>query len=426
MPSTPAVTMFAFKRFPAAARTSASRSTAAVSSVSLIIAGPTLGAKWSFPARSSIPRSTFSASTCVSPRVYSGNGCVEMRIPATSYPADLIASRTALRNFTVSSICIGYDFASIVMNPVTARTFGFGGLAAYTTGRATAVKMTSADRILFGNAIVSAYRQWPAQLKHQQTVKIATYNINNVNRRIDNLLAWLTRAEPDVVCLQELKAEQSAFPASAFRAIGYGSVWQGERSWNGVAILERGSGPVLTRSSLPGNSEDNQARYIEAAVNGVLIASLYLPNGNPQPGPKFDYKMAWFERLMTHAGALLAAGVPAVLAGDYNVVPAAQDIYPTRSLDNNALVQPESRQAFARLVTQGWTDALRRRHPEGPLWTFWDYKRDRWLKDKGMRLDHLLLSPETSERMIDGDVDRWVRGEENASDHAPAWVTLSL
>jgi len=257
-------------------------------------------------------------------------------------------------------------------------------------------------------------------------VKIATFNINDVNKRLDNLVAWLARAEPDVVCLQELKAEQHAFPAPALRALGYGAVWQGERSWNGVAILARGCEPVLTRSRLPGNSDNGQARYIEAAVNGVLIASLYLPNGNPQPGPKFTYKMAWFERLITHAAALLAAGVPAVLAGDYNVVPAAQDIYPTRSLDNNALVQPESRQAFARLVTQGWTDALRRRHPEGPLWTFWDYKRDRWLKDKGMRLDHLLLSPETSERMIDGDVDRWVRGEENASDHAPAWVTLSL
>jgi len=165
---------------------------------------------------------------------------------------------------------------------------------------------------------------------------------------------------------------------------------------------------------------------MEAAVNGVLIASLYLPNGNPQPGPKFDYKMAWFERLIAHAAELMAAGVPVVLAGDYNVVPTAQDIYETRSLDDNALIQPESRRAFARLVTQGWTDALRRLQPEGPLWTFWDYKRDRWQSDRGMRLDHVLLSPEMSERLIDGGVDRWVRGEENASDHAPAWVTLGL
>jgi exodeoxyribonuclease-3 len=183
---------------------------------------------------------------------------------------------------------------------------------------------------------------------------------------------------------------------------------------------------VLTRSSLPGNPEDGQARYIEAAVNGVLIASLYPPNGNPQPGPKFNYKMAWFERLITHAASLLAAGVPVVLAGDYNVVPAAQDIYETRSLDGNALIQPESRKAFARLTSQGWTDSLRRLQPEGPLWTFWDYKRDRWQADKGMRLDHVLLSPEMSGRLINGGVDRWVRGEENASDHAPAWVQLDL
>jgi exodeoxyribonuclease III len=257
-------------------------------------------------------------------------------------------------------------------------------------------------------------------------VKIATFNINNVNKRLDNLIVWLERTEPDVVCLQELKAEQQGFPATALRDVGYGAVWQGERSWNGVAILARGGDPVLTRSVLPGDSEDSQARYIEAAVNGVLIASLYLPNGNPQPGPKFTYKMLWFERLITHACALRAAGVPVVLAGDYNVVPTPQDIYPTRSLDDNALVQPESRQAFARLVSQGWTDALRRLHPEGPLWTFWDYKRDRWQSDKGVRLDHVLLSPEMSKRLFDGGVDRWVRGEENASDHAPVWVTLDL
>jgi exodeoxyribonuclease-3 len=256
------------------------------------------------------------------------------------------------------------------------------------------------------------------------TVKIATLNINNVNKRLHNLVVWLARTEPDVVCLQELKSERPTFPAAPLRALGYGAVWQGERSWNGVAILARGCEPVLTRSSLPGNPEDSQARYIEAAVNGVLIASLYLPNGNPQPGPKFNYKMAWFERLIAHAAALMATGVPVVLAGDYNVVPTAQDIYQTRSLDDNALIHPESRTAFARLVTQGWTDALRRLQPEGPLWTFWDYKRDRWQSDKGMRLDHVLLSPEMSSRLIDGGVDRWVRGEENASDHAPAWVTL--
>jgi exodeoxyribonuclease-3 len=257
-------------------------------------------------------------------------------------------------------------------------------------------------------------------------VKIATFNINDINKRLENLLTWLAKTTPDVVCLQELKAEQAAFPAEALRKLGYEAVWQGERSWNGVAILSRNRSPVLTRSTLPGNSEDRQARYIEAAVNGILITSIYLPNGNPQRGPKFNYKLAWFERLMTHAAELIAAGVPVVLAGDYNVVPTPQDIYPTRSLDNNALIQPESRQAFARLLAQGWTDAMRKFHPEGPLWTFWDYKRERWLKDKGMRLDHFLLSSEMSKRLVDAGVDRWVRGEVNASDHAPVWIVLGL
>ena len=182
-------------------------------------------------------------------------------------------------------------------------------------------------------------------------MRVATFNINNINKRLDNLLAWLAKAEPDVVSLQELKAEQGQFPANALRAVGYEAVWQGERSWNGVAILARNHAPVLTRTSLPGNPKDHQARYIEAAVQGVLITSIYLPNGNPQPGPKFDYKLAWFERLIAHAAELMASGAPVVLAGDYNVVPTPQDIYPTRSLDNNALIQPESRQAFARLLS---------------------------------------------------------------------------
>jgi exodeoxyribonuclease-3 len=257
-------------------------------------------------------------------------------------------------------------------------------------------------------------------------VKVATFNVNNINKRLENLLAWLAKTEPDVVCLQELKAGQEAFPATALRDLGYKAVWRGEPSWNGVAILAREREPVLTRSDLPGNSHDRQARYIEAAVNGVLISSIYLPNGNPQPGPKFTYKLAWFERLITHAADLMTAGVPVVLAGDYNVVPTVQDIYPTRSLDNNALIQPESRQAFARLLAQGWTDALRTLQPDGPLWTFWDYKRERWPADKGMRLDHFLLSPQMADRLQDGGVDRWVRGEENASDHAPAWILLDL
>lgn len=257
-------------------------------------------------------------------------------------------------------------------------------------------------------------------------MKIATFNINNINKRLENLRAWVIKTEPDVICLQELKAEQREFPAQTFQALGYHAVWSGERSWNGVAILARGREPVLTRTSLPGDPQDRQGRYIEAAVNGILIASIYLPNGNPQPGPKFNYKLAWFERLNAHASELAAAGVPVVLAGDYNVVPTPKDIYQTRSLDNNALIQPASRQAFARLLSQGWTDALRKLQPDGPLWTFWDYKRDRWAADKGMRLDHLLLSQKLSEQLLDGGVDRWVRGEENASDHAPAWVVLDV
>jgi exodeoxyribonuclease III len=257
-------------------------------------------------------------------------------------------------------------------------------------------------------------------------VKVATFNINNINKRLGNLLDWLAKAKPDVVSLQELKAEQGAFPSTALRSLGYEAVWQGERSWNGVAILARGGVPVPTRTSLPGNPDDHQGRYIEAAVNGILITSIYLPNGNPQPGPKFEYKLAWFERLILHASALMKSGAPVILAGDYNVVPTPQDIYPTRSLDNNALVQPESRRAFARLLDQGWTDALRKCHPEGPLWTFWEYKFERWPADKGMRLDHLLLSKEVSQRLVSAGVDRWVRGEINASDHAPAWIMLDL
>jgi exodeoxyribonuclease III len=258
-----------------------------------------------------------------------------------------------------------------------------------------------------------------------KAVKIATFNINNINKRLRNLLDWLEKSQPDVACLQELKAETRAFPASALRELGYQAVWQGERSWNGVAILTRETEPVLTRTCLPGNPSDGQARYIEAAVQGILIASIYLPNGNPQPGPKFTYKLAWFERLMAHAASLLAAGIPVVLAGDYNVVPTEQDIYPTRSLDNNALIQPESRRAYARLLAQGWTDALRTLQPEGPLWTFWDYKRERWPANKGMRLDHFLLSPDLAACLQDGGVEKWVRGEENASDHAPAWIQLA-
>jgi exodeoxyribonuclease-3 len=255
-------------------------------------------------------------------------------------------------------------------------------------------------------------------------MKIATFNINNVVRRLPNLLDWLQAAAPDVVCLQELKTPDAGFPAAALREAGYEAVWRGQRTWNGVAILARGRKPVLIRDELPGDPSDTQSRYIEAAVTGVLIACIYLPNGNPQPGPKFDYKLAWFERLTAHAAELYAAGVPAVLAGDYNVVPTDRDIYPTKSWANDALLQPESRAAFARLVDQGWTDAIRTLHPLEPMFTFWDYKRNRWERDAGLRLDHLLLSPALAGRLLAAGVDREVRGEAGASDHAPAWALL--
>ena len=256
-------------------------------------------------------------------------------------------------------------------------------------------------------------------------MKIATFNINNVNRRLPNLLQWLDQSRPDVACLQELKSTDDAFPAGALRGAGYGAVWHGQRSWNGVAILARGAEPVLTRKGLPGDPADDQSRYIEAAVGGVLVGCLYLPNGNPQPGPKFDYKLAWLDRLARHAADLLAAAVPAVLAGDYNVVPTDCDIYPSKSWAANALVQPASRAAFQRILAQGWVDAIRAKHPTGPVYTFWDYLRDRWTRDAGMRLDHLLLAPALAGRLQDAGVDRSVRGEPGASDHAPAWVRLA-
>src|SRR5262245_26669212 len=255
-------------------------------------------------------------------------------------------------------------------------------------------------------------------------MKIATFNINNINRRLENLLAWLGEAEPDVVCLQELKATDKQFPRSAIEAAGYGAVWSGQSAWNGVAILARDAEPILTRTELPGDSSDTQKRYIEAAVGGVVIASLYAPNGNPQPGPKFDYKLAWTERLIAHAAALLATGVPVVLAGDYNIVPEPRDIYPTKSYDGNALVQPESRALFRRLLDQGWVDAIRKKHPNDTVYTFWDYMRNRWQRDAGMRLDHLLLSPKAARRLTDAGVDKHVRGFEGASDHVPVWITL--
>ncbi|QQR36776.1 exodeoxyribonuclease III [Devosia oryziradicis] len=255
-------------------------------------------------------------------------------------------------------------------------------------------------------------------------MKIATYNINGINKRLPNLMAWLADAAPDVVCLQELKATDRQFPATALADAGYGAVWRGESSWNGVAILAKGSEPVLTQAELPGDPDDKQARYIEAAVNGVLVACLYAPNGNPQPGPKFAYKLSWMERFLDHAQGLWDTGLPVVLAGDYNIVPTQADMYETTSYRDNALVQPESRALYTRLLAQGWTDAIRKKHPDETVYTFWDYMRNRWPRNAGLRLDHLLLSKALARKLTAAGVDRDVRGEEGASDHAPAWITL--
>ncbi len=256
-------------------------------------------------------------------------------------------------------------------------------------------------------------------------MRIATFNINGVNTRLASLLSWLERAAPDVVCLQELKATGAQFPEAAIRDAGYHAVWEGEHRWNGVAILSKVGEPVVTRRSLPGDPKDTQSRYIEAAVQGVLIASLYLPNGNPRPGPKFDYKLAWFGRLIAHAHTLIGTDAPVVLAGDYNVVPTEADIYNSRSWKGDALLQPESRAAFDRMLHQGWTDALRERYPEDPPpWTFWQYFRQAWERDAGLRIDHVLLNPVAAARLRDAGVDRDVRGEDRASDHAPTWVEL--
>jgi exodeoxyribonuclease-3 len=255
-------------------------------------------------------------------------------------------------------------------------------------------------------------------------MKIATFNINNVNKRLANLLDWLRSAKPDVVALQELKAADAEFPAPAIEQAGYGAVWRGQKSWNGVAILARGCEPIVTRTQLPGERADAESRYIEAAVRGVLIASLYAPNGNPQPGPKFAYKLAWMKRLAAHAQELYGADIPVVLAGDYNVVPTDRDIYPTTSYAKDALLQPESRALFRGILGQGWVDAIRALHPDAPMYTFWDYMRNRWQRDAGLRIDHLLLSAQAAKRLLAAGIDRKIRGNEGASDHAPAWVML--
>jgi exodeoxyribonuclease-3 len=240
-------------------------------------------------------------------------------------------------------------------------------------------------------------------------MKIATFNINNINNRLRNLLTWLQDAKPDVVCLQELKVTDSEFPLTALERAGYGGVWRGQKSWNGVAILARGCEPIITHTALPGDPADTQSRYIEAAVNGVLIGTLYAPNGNPQPGPKFKYKLAWMGRLIAHAGELYPLDAPVVLAGDYNVVPTDADIYPTKSYKDNALVQPEPRALVERLLDQGWVDAIRTLHPDAKMYTFWDYMRNRWERDAGLRLDHLLLNRIAANRLLKSG--RTVRSE---------------
>ena len=256
-------------------------------------------------------------------------------------------------------------------------------------------------------------------------MKIATFNINNINKRLHNLLNWLQRADPDAVCLQELKAESGNFPHAAVQDAGYHAVWQGQRSWNGVAILAKHK-PVVTCRALPGDPSDIQARYIEAAVSGIVIGCLYLPNGNPQPGPKFSYKLSWLDRLQRRADHLRKQNVPVVLAGDYNIVPDLKiDIYPTRSWDKDALTQLAPRQHFQRLLDKGWLDSLRAMHPDERIYTYWDYKRQRWERNGGLRLDHLLLSPQLHQRLTAGGVDSWARAEEGASDHAPTWIKLA-
>ncbi|MDB5524962.1 MAG: Exodeoxyribonuclease [Rhizobium sp.] len=260
--------------------------------------------------------------------------------------------------------------------------------------------------------------------KRRPDFKIATFNVNGVNGRQHLLLEWLAEARPDVVCLQELKAPQERFPLRAINDAGYGAIWQGQKSWNGVAILARGADPIETQRGLPGDPEDQQSRYLEAAVNGILICCLYAPNGNPSPGPKFDYKLAWYRRLAERSAALLATDAPIALVGDYNVMPTDLDVYkPERWLDD-ALFTPEARAAFHTVLNQGWTDAIRTLHPEERIYTFWDYLRNAWGRDAGLRIDHFLLSPSLATRLVAAGVDKNVRGREHASDHAPVWIEL--
>lgn len=255
-------------------------------------------------------------------------------------------------------------------------------------------------------------------------MRIATYNVNGVNGRLPVLLRWLNETAPDVACLQELKAPQEKFPEQAIKDAGYDAIWHGQKSWNGVAILSRIGMPQEICRALPGDPEDLHSRYIEATVNGIQIGCLYLPNGNPAPGPKFDYKLRWFERLTEHAAGLLASKQPVVLTGDYNVMPTEMDVYKPESWVDDALFRPETRAAFKKLVDQGWTDAIRKLYPDEKIYTFWDYFRNAYGRNAGLRIDHFLLSPQVSGRLKAGGVDREVRGWEKTSDHAPVWIEL--
>src|SRR5437868_1547318 len=254
---------------------------------------------------------------------------------------------------------------------------------------------------------------------HNWTIpmRIATYNVNGINGRLANLLGWLGEAAPDIVCLQELKAPDDKFPAPALRAAGYGAIWHGQKSWNGVAILARGAEPVETRRGLPGDPDDTHSRYIEAAIGDMIVGCLYLPNGNPAPGPKFDYKLKWFERLTAHAADLLDDKNPVVLCGDYNVMPTEKDVYKPERWVKDALFRPETREAFRKLVAQGWTDAIRKLHPDETIYTFWDYFRNAYARNAGLRIDHFLLSPKVAKRLLAAGVAKHVRGWEKSSDH---------
>ena len=257
-------------------------------------------------------------------------------------------------------------------------------------------------------------------------LSIATFNINGITKRLANLLEWLERESPDVVCLQELKATDKQFPVHEISAAGYSAIWRGEPLWNGVAILAKGAQPIETRRVLPGQEADDHARYLEAAVQGVIVGALYLPNGNPRTSPKFAYKQAWFESLVAHAQTLFDSGHPVVLAGDYNVVPTDDDIYNPKSWLRNALLATQPRAQYKRLLAQGWLDALRAKHPDERIYTFWDYFRDHWKRDAGLRIDHLLLSRTLAPKLAEAGVDRWVRDRPNASDHAPTWIRLEV